>query len=33
MKIIRNILGVIAGMLIGSYVNSCFVELGAIFSK
>jgi hypothetical protein len=33
MKIIRNIVGVIAGVLIGSYVNRCIVELGAIFYK
>ena len=28
MKIIRNIIGVIAGLLIGSYVNMYIVELG-----
>ncbi|MEN9370803.1 MAG: hypothetical protein RI952_1668 [Bacteroidota bacterium] len=33
MKIIRNIIDVIAGVLIGSYVNRCVVELGAIFSR
>ena len=33
MKIVRNIIGVIAGTLIGSYVNRCIVELGAIFYK
>ncbi len=33
MKIVRNIIGVIAGVLIGSYVNRCIVELGDIFSK
>ena len=33
MKIVRNIIGVVAGVLIGSYVNRCIVELGDIFSK
>jgi hypothetical protein len=31
MKIIRNIIGVIAGVLIGSYVNRCIVNLGPTF--
>jgi len=31
MKIIRNIIGVIAWVLIGSYVNMYIVELGSEF--
>jgi len=31
MKIVRNIIGVIAGVLIGSYVNMFIVELGPKF--
>lgn len=31
MKIVRNIIGVIAGVLIGSYVNMYIVELGPQF--